>query len=379
LIVLLILSGYMLEKLMNYERIPFRELMLNTQTILIVGLQIFIVLSWMKNLETYGQSLYTNDSLYLLSQGLKPFLVYCLFLFFIKDEKSLQKIFWVIVLGGATSSILCIFRYIGSGGTARGMGFSLDPNYFGLYLTLPFLLSLNFMISEEIWSKKLSAAFCFLIISTAILLTLSRATWIGVFIAFFIFLSKHQKRTRLLAIVSIIFIVLVVANFHVIYSRVFEAFNPQSTFYERLKLSRIAIMMFRDHWLWGVGFGNFINHVGKYLGAVDLPQYDIHIAHNSYLSFFAETGIFGGILFLIISLLAWLNCYRALKLSIRVNSLALFNLALPLEAALIGTLIIMASITAGDEYFFWMMVSLSCATLKLSRQSIGKEDVILVK
>lgn len=65
--------------------------------------------------------------------------------------------------------------------------------------------------------------------------------------------------------------------------------NPAS-FYLRLTYWNVALKMAADYWLTGIGLGNFstMYPVYQYLGAGD-----VQAAHNDYLQFLCETGVFG--------------------------------------------------------------------------------------
>ncbi len=74
----------------------------------------------------------------------------------------------------------------------------------------------------------------------------------------------------------------------------------------RLTLARIAIEMWKDHPVLGVGFGgrNFIALASNYAG-----RQIIHNAHNSWLQVFADSGTFAGVFYLILVFgqIAWLS------------------------------------------------------------------------
>jgi hypothetical protein len=65
-----------------------------------------------------------------------------------------------------------------------------------------------------------------------------------------------------------------------------------ASFRLRITYWNVSLRMFLDHWLTGVGMGNFGPAYAKYqfLGAGD-----VRLAHNCYLQAFCETGFFGGL------------------------------------------------------------------------------------
>lgn len=67
-----------------------------------------------------------------------------------------------------------------------------------------------------------------------------------------------------------------------------------ASFRIRLTYWRVGLDLFRNHWLSGVGLGNFKTVYPKYqyLGAGNVKE-----AHNGYLQMFGETGIVGGLWF----------------------------------------------------------------------------------
>jgi O-antigen ligase len=74
----------------------------------------------------------------------------------------------------------------------------------------------------------------------------------------------------------------------------------------RLMYWKAAVRMWRDHPMFGVGFGtaNFETLLSSYLG-----KNDTHVAHNTYLQVLADSGIFAAILFtgLLLGTILWLN------------------------------------------------------------------------
>ena len=86
----------------------------------------------------------------------------------------------------------------------------------------------------------------------------------------------------------------------------FESTGAQASAMNRITLARIAIEMWKDHPILGVGFGsrNFIALASNYA-----DHLIVHNAHNSWLQVFADSGVFAGTLFLVFVFgqMAWLS------------------------------------------------------------------------
>jgi len=85
-----------------------------------------------------------------------------------------------------------------------------------------------------------------------------------------------------------------------------QSSGAQASALNRIRLARIAIEMWKDYPVLGVGFGsrNFIALASNYS---DRPV--IHNAHNSWLQTFADSGTLAGVLFLVLVFgqIAWLS------------------------------------------------------------------------
>ena len=122
-------------------------------------------------------------------------------------------------------------------------------------------------------------------------------------------------------------------NLENLYARFFDA--PESSTTSRLILAKIALNMFVEHPLVGVGWNNFVDVMEKYdeFGASKSFRYP---AHNMYLLVMAETGLLG-----IISYLALIfGVYKVHKNTIkRGSNVAVNNASAAAMVSIIAILI----------------------------------------
>jgi O-antigen ligase len=95
-----------------------------------------------------------------------------------------------------------------------------------------------------------------------------------------------------------------------------------TTSIERAKLWRVALAMFIDHPITGVGPDGFRNLYGRYAGVKDWKK-NIY-TNNSYIEMFTNLGLLGGLSFLWLAGLSLWNCGSRI-LDIGSNRSALLN------------------------------------------------------
>lgn len=132
--------------------------------------------------------------------------------------------------------------------------------------------------------------------SFSILLSLTRGAWIGVSVGFLVIAFIYSKKIggTLLGALSFIFTLMILAwsSFR---ERVLQAFHPSQNYdSERVNLWRSNWEMFKDHFYFGVGHGDYKNFLPGYFEKLGIPadHFQSH-AHNQYLQALSNTGIFG--------------------------------------------------------------------------------------
>ncbi len=192
---------------------------------------------------------------------------------------------WMVNINGAT--------------ILRTFGPFPDPHLFAIFinLTLPFFLYLWFKTGKKYYL--LGFLFCFLMS----LLSFSRASYLALFSSslFFIFFISHPTPLLkkyfgiLLFLMFFIFLCLVIPN--PLTTRLFSSFDiGEGSNSGRIEMWTLAMKTIEEKPLYGVGLGSFT----KYNFPMENERNPIY-AHNLFLDFASEIGIFGTS-FLILSL-----------------------------------------------------------------------------
>jgi O-antigen ligase len=181
-----------------------------------------------------------------------------------------------------------------------------------------------FFLKEKILKLKILYAIMLAINFLALLLTKSRATYVGFLGAAVIVAWLHFKSIKkFLITIGVIIAGLLPAVFLTgIYKRIIEMFNfEKGTTIIRFYVWGKAWYLFSQSPLFGIGYGRFndifnidrgVFDTGRLIGYPGLVSFyikqsyffDTAHAHNSYLQFLAETGIIGFSLLLIF----WILC-----------------------------------------------------------------------
>lgn len=175
--------------------------------------------------------------------------------------------------------------------TGRIYGFFDNPNNFGqvLILFLPLFIALILMSTG--WKKRAFYAIAAIPPLIALILTLSRSSWIGLAVALFVFAIFFDWRfIPLAAIAALIAYPILPMS---IQQRIMSMFNPAdtSTRYRTVIFNTIWPVI-RDYWWTGLGLGNdaVMKITRNYpIFSVAVPLH----SHNLFLQVWVETGIIG--------------------------------------------------------------------------------------
>jgi O-Antigen ligase len=190
--------------------------------------------------------------------------------------------------------------------THRPTGLLIHPNVLALYLVLMIPLALAVWLGSRNTGMEWFGFGTLCLGAATIYLTLSRSGWVGLLVALvlaslFWLRGRLPRFTTLKRTLLVLMLVVALAGVAVkartIYLRVTESSSEAIDF--RVNLGKAALGMLADHLTFGVGLNNFINHVEDYdlSGMSRIKKYPVH---NIVLMEFSETGLFGGVAFLVL-------------------------------------------------------------------------------
>lgn len=225
------------------------------------------------------------------------------------------------------------------------LGHTLDKNFFSAFICISAVLALRKILYEK--NKKQNIVI-FLVISTAILFSNSRASLIGLFLGIFMSIIMYLKNkvTVNKVILLVIFIVIGVMAIQPImnlipswmFNRYFSFNYEDNSNIERISMWKNALDGFKKQPIIGYGPGN-LTSIDEY----SKTEYGSHMgtttmSHNTYIDALVNGGIIGFIIFITFLGSIFIDVKRYDKLN------------LPLVLVLIFTSFIVG---AGKSVFFW--------------------------
>lgn len=334
-------------------------------------------------LLTIPFSWYKSYSIDIFIRLLKFFAIYVMILFGVRTEKQLKGFIWVYIL--CIAFIFCeSFFYAIQGlhirynsGAMRLFGppgLYGHPNSLGgvTAASLPFFY---FMIrSKKSLTIKIFLIALILIALRVVMYTNSRTAFVGV-ISFFVLVWLFSRKKILSAIIiSIVCLSIWQFTPDEAKERLFSLKEAPSyiqgeieggdAMSNRMELIKIAIDIFREYPLTGVGIGNFIGYAGTH--------YNMWlVTHNLYTQILSETGIIGAIAFILLIIYIFRNL-RESERTIKTNNISntfLINMTVATYAFLILRLFI--GLFGDDLYenYWWISGGLSVVILKLVRET----------
>lgn len=258
------------------------------------------------------------------------FLVHFLLCLWIFRNQKLQTVFFHFILwSGVLLSIYGILQFFGADPLRSSMKTIFGerifatlggPNFFGQFLIFPITIG-GFFITEKIREKKwlgCSILSCtFLLMLGALMLTLNRASLLGLFISgIFVFIlwlmKKNYRRALWLSIGSIAVVCILASGFLKLSSFDFRSLSS------RFILWSTAVSAIQDHVLIGSGLETISERIVPLLPK-DIYEFEplTHIpdrSHNEFLDIFLARGLLGAVLYIInIAFLIWIFIRRKLK------------------------------------------------------------------
>lgn len=177
------------------------------------------------------------------------FFVFAVFLAIFINEENWKKLFNFLFITGILACLLAVVQYFNllknlfisyeGGATPSFLG---NSTFLAIYLLFLVFLSFTLFIQEKVKNRKIYYAALFFLFTFTILITSSRATYLGLLTGFFFFFFFYPKKFKTLKIAAaslVIFAIVIVVFFNV-FPQIAEKNNLLKIAVDRLSVKKVA-------------------------------------------------------------------------------------------------------------------------------------------
>ncbi|MDO6355573.1 O-antigen ligase family protein [Caloramator sp. CAR-1] len=240
-----------------------------------------------------------------ISESLRFFEYVFLFYFIVllADKRTIKRAFMLFFASMVVAALYGVIQFIFGlspytvNRNIRLNSTFVNPNYWGAAVNIVIFYPIVDMIKErkiKIYNVLFLALFLF-----NLLFSLNRSSWLAFLLGLFVILLIENK--KFIAILPAFILPLIAHPFT--RKRFITLLSIEKiTKDARFKLWKTAYLMFKDHFVLGVGHGNYRYFYDDYIKRFPelFVRKDLWSPHNSFLKMFAEMGIFGGLNFIFI-------------------------------------------------------------------------------
>ncbi len=322
-------------------------------------------------------TLYAAD-LTLSYSNIYTFTKYLIFYFLIinilDSWQSLRGMLWLLSITGVVMSFYGIYVFISSPVEAgiRLSSFVTDPNSFSMQLIPLVAFSYTLLKTEKRWSFKMSSFALLGFNVVAIILTFSRGGWLALLATLFLIGWNEKTNKKFLFLMAAFFLValfIIPTDLFLLRFGNVQSITMDASVAQRLRLLKGSFQMFLDHFLTGVGIGNFIVY-SKLYAKLNFPL----VAHNAYLHVAAELGIAGLLLFISLLLMTLKSLRKSLS-TLKNSYLSHFqHYPKGLMIALAGFAINALTLSEHFSIVLFLIIAFTVTIRKLTLQLDARND-----
>lgn len=336
---------------------------------------------------------------------LKDGLIVLLIIMIISRRESLRPMIWVLLAAGLFMAGISTFQrltgtysnnYWGFAPTLNSTDVGLrqagpvrDPNFFSQILVILVPMALERFINEKKPLPKLIAGMAVLIFIFTIIYTYSRGGFLALAASLMVWLVKRPPKPQIATLMiaaGILVLQLLPSNYT---ERILSlsSFLPGSStfvtsdqsFRGRSSENLVAINMFLDHPLTGVGPGNYSLYYQEYSRRLGIdPRRGLRSAHSLYLEVLAERGLPGIFLFSLILYLTIMGLIRSEPLSLAKRDHELADISIAVLGSVVGYLVSALFLHGAQIRYFWVLIGIAWAVKKIAetaKSGVGLQEV----
>lgn len=297
------------------------------------------------------------------------------------DTFAKQRTFmWLFSIVCVVSAIFAISQgQIGStlSDSIRAGGLANQPNITARYLVIAFVFLTYLLSSTRKPFLRVLIILGIVITFIGVFFTLSRTGIVLLIVAVGLLIFSSGNKRALVIFLVVGFATFLLINFSSGIVDILNTILPSieqggNTVGLRYSLWQAGWRMWLDHPVTGVGIGLFTENLPTY--AYELPAWRWNlVAHNTYVSILAETGLVGLVLFVSMIFFSLRN-FLAINKGWSAEILSLRNTWL-----IVFITILIGSVTKNDHYekFFWFIMGISVFFQNYYKESSKAEPVLV--
>ncbi len=215
-----------------------------------------------------------------------------------KDENLLKKSLLALFFSGvAVSAIGIVYNFLGNlTYDGRLKIFWDSPNQLAMFLAVPFLIGLFFVLREKKISEKRLYILGLALIGLSLYYTFSYGAWLAITVAIIVFFWLKYRNIAQKKYVAIFLVLLLIFLGWASFSKLknIQNLGERSSLASRFMIWKSAGLMIESNSFFGIGTGNFQNKYLEYQKY--FPPYLEWSApqpHNIFLAFWLESGLVG--------------------------------------------------------------------------------------
>lgn len=331
---------------------------LNNVDIGILAWVVSVFLSWAVA-EIRGMNVAGVDAtLQIAVQALFCGIVYLLFRILLVSASQIGTLLDLMILGGVVRSIDALsYGFFGQGlypleykalveslPYQRIYGIMGDANYTANSLIVPAAVVIYRLVNCQRglgMCRRIALWFSLLVIITALVLSYSRAAWIAMTVVYFAVLITARRRSNVLLLGTLMGVIILATGIEAFVARISNFLDATS----RLFTFAIALSVWKEDWLTGVGPGNYILQSLRHGGFIGTAA-----AHNTYAEVLATTGLVGEGAFLFLCYSVWKGYVRCRRQFARAGDVESYRIAEAMTIGFLGWLVSIVFLSVNLDY-----------------------------
>jgi putative inorganic carbon (hco3(-)) transporter len=306
------------------------------------------------------------------------------------DLKTWKTMQWVLIFSAAFLALLSCYQMLTGDTTntffglanapkheivagfdnTRPTGPLEDPNFYAQVLMMILPFATYRVIDEKEKLPRLIALICAGLIVLAVVFTYSRGAFVMMLVVTFFIIQERRMNIYKIGALGVIILTLITPILPAGYldriatitgtSEMAKRGQTEASFQGRNSEMLIAVEMFLDHSLIGVGYASYDKNYQAYSRKLGMDnRTEERETHSLYLEVAAETGILGIGAFCFLYYAIFMSLHRARKQLLRINRPDLVSWVWGLQFGLISYLL--TSVFLHDGYVRYLRLSIALA------------------